>query len=112
MRKTQPDDRSFETEIINSSQFKVFTGKYLLYFYYFNNNQKRFFISCLTLSLPTKYCYSNSLKKTNWSLFIDVTKATHTVERELEKDVHAGIKEAKPERGDHMAPTKQHLFKI
>lgn len=38
IKKTEPDDRSFETEIINSSQLEVFTGKYLLHFYNFNNN--------------------------------------------------------------------------
>lgn len=52
------------------------------------------------------------LVKLYWSLFIDITKTTRTVEGELEKGVHAGIKQAKPERGDHMAPTKQHLSKI
>lgn len=34
------------------------------------------------------------------------------MEGELEKGMHAGIKEAKPERGDHRAPTKQRLSKI
>lgn len=74
IQKTQPDDRSFETGVINSSQIEVFTGKYLLYFYNFNNNQKPLSGSCLTLSLPTKCCYSISLLKNYWSFFIDITK--------------------------------------
>ncbi len=50
IQKTQPDDRSFETGVINSSQIEVFIGKYLLCFYNFNKNQKPLFGSCLTVS--------------------------------------------------------------
>ena len=81
MKKTQRDDRSPETEVINRSQVGVFTGKYLLYFYYFNKNQKPRFGSCWTPALLTKCCYSISLLKKLLVpfFFIDITKTTHTV---------------------------------
>lgn len=69
IKKTQCDDRSFEIEVINSSQIEVCTGKYLLYFYNVNNNQKPLFGSYLTLSLSRKCCYSISLLKNYWSFF-------------------------------------------
>ena len=61
---------SMMAEIKNSSDSRVFTGKYLTYFDNFNNNRKPLFGSSLTLPLPTKCCYSISLmkRKKYWSL--------------------------------------------
>ncbi len=112
MKKTLPDDRSCETEVINSSQIRVFTGKYLLRFYSFNNTKNLSLVPIWLRVYPPNVATLFPCKKLLVAFSLTSRKPPVQWRERWRKACMLGSKGAKPKRGDHMAPTKQHLSKI